>query len=72
LYYISQSTLNGFLKRRTDFANGTETGSRKRKREGKSQVTDKALLVWYKQAFARNCPIDRGIFMAKANSLAEE
>lgn len=67
---IPQSTLSGILKNREKIV--CVAANRKRKREGKSQTVDEALLVWFKQASSMNAPINRSILMQKANDLAEK
>jgi hypothetical protein len=46
---IPQSTLSGVLKNQSKYEN-VAVSDRKRKREGKGQTVDEALLVWFKQA----------------------
>ena len=46
-------------------------GNRKRKREGKFNSMDEALLFWFKQAPEMNAPLNRGVLKVKAKNFAQ-
>lgn len=50
----AQSTLNNLPKTRASLYTNHSPGERKRKREGKSQTVNEALLLWVEQASGVN------------------
>nr|XP_042912844.1 tigger transposable element-derived protein 6-like [Parasteatoda tepidariorum] len=70
---ISQTALFNILKQRINISEEIKKNgnlSRKRKREGKSEEIEMALLEWFKNARERRIPISRGILFHKAQDFA--
>jgi hypothetical protein len=71
---IPQSSLCKILKRRDSLKDAVvELGKdRKRRRQGKFEDIDEALLMWFKQTVAIKAPINRDILKEKARAFAKQ
>jgi len=73
-YGVHHSSISRIMKQKEqifeDWQNNTNL-DRKRKRTGKAEDVEEALLRWFSQARSRQLPVSGPLLMEKANSLAE-